>query len=193
MAAVVSDLTPISRPPEAHSNFRRGQLLVLLSTFNGPLTVDRIGYLEFFAANPHLIIRDEVGSVRLQLAGFSPSALTYQSAPERFANRRARLRTDLAALTAWGYAQATVDEGRIVVGITASGSQRSDDLTSLYADSYRASIELIRPLFRQSDTALARLASEWLTGTDRRIDILDLDLNAQLRLELDMSFPEEHG
>jgi hypothetical protein len=174
--ADVSDLSPASRPPEAHSSFRRGQLLVLLSTFEAPLTIDRVGYMEFFAAHPHLVIHDEAGSVRLQLAGFSPSALTYQSAPERFANRRARLRTDLSALTAWGYTQAGVDDGRIVVGLTGLGRRHAAEMTSLYADSYRASIDLIRPLFRLSDGALARRASEWMAGTDQRVDILDVDL-----------------
>lgn len=180
----MTDLSPASRPPESHANFRRGQLLVLLSTFDVPLTIDRIGYLEFFADNPHLVLRDKTSSVRLQLAGFSPSALTYQSAPERFANRRSRLRTDLASLTAWGYAQPTVDDGRIVVGLTDMGRERAGELTSLYADAYRASIELVRPLFRQSDSMLARRASEWLAGGDQRVDVLDVDLQTQLRLEL---------
>ena len=189
----VTDLSPASRPPEAHSSFRRGQLLVLLSTFEASLTIDRIGYLEFFAANPHLVIRDDVGSVRLQLAGFSPSALTYQSAPERFANRRSRLRTDLSALTAWGYAQVGIDDGRIAVGLTELGRRHAGDLTSLYADAYRASIELIRPLFRQSDAALARRASEWLAGIDHKVDILDVDLQAQFRLDIDASSREEIG
>lgn len=180
----MSDLSPASQPPETHSSFRRGQLLVLLSTFNAPLTIDRIGYLEFFAANPHLVIDNAADSVRLQLAGFSPSALTYQSAPERFANRRSRVRTDLAALTAWGYAKTVIDDGRIAVELTDNGRSRASELTSLYADAYRASIELIRPLFRHSDTALARKASEWLAGNDRRVDILDVDLETQLELEL---------
>lgn len=188
----MSDLSPASQPPETHSSFRRGQLLVLLSTFKAALTIDRIGYLEFFAANPHLVIHDDVDSVRLQLAGFSPSALTYQSAPERFANRRSRLRTDLSALTAWGYAETGVAEGRIAVGLTDMGRSRASELTSLYADAYRASIELIRPLFRHSDTALAHKASEWLAGGDRRVDILDVDLEIQLDLELTPPSGEVH-
>jgi hypothetical protein len=179
------DLSPASRPPEAHPNFRRGQLLVLLATFDEALTIDRIGYLEFFAANPHLAIRDELGSVRLQLAGFSPAALSYQSAPERFANRRSRLRTDLSALTAWGYAEVRIDDGRIVVGLTARGRANASELSTLYADAYRQSIELIRPLFRQSDAALAAKASDWLAGSDQRVDILDVNLEAQVRFEFD--------
>ena len=63
----------------------------------------------------------------------------------------------------------------------------------MYADAYRASIQLIRPLFRQSDVALARRASEWLAGTDNRVDILDVDLQAQVRLEIDASSGEGIG
>ncbi len=180
----MSDLAPASRPPETHANFRRGQLLVLLSSFQAPMTIDRIGYLEFFAANPHLVIEDNDRSVRLQLAGFSPSALSYQSAPERFANRRSRLRTDLAALAAWGYAQVVIEEGRILVGLTGLGKENAAELISLYADSYRSSIDLIRPLFSHSDGKLAKLASKWLARPDRHVDILDVDLNTQLSLEL---------
>lgn len=180
----MSDLAPASRSPESHASFRRGQLLVLLAAFDAPMALDRIGYLEFFAANPHLVIRDEAESVRLQLAGFSPSALSYQSAPERFANRRSRLRTDLSALTAWGYASVSVDEGRIVVGLTDTGRERSGQLVSLYADAYRTSIDLVRPMFRLSPTALAKKASEWLSKADRHLDILDVDLDTQLHFDL---------
>jgi len=149
---------------------------VLLSLFPDPLTIDRIGYLEFFAANPHLIVRDGTDAVRLQLAGFNPDALSYQSAPERYANRRARLRSDLAALTSWGYAHPVVDDGRIACVLTDLGRRQAGQLTSLYADAYRQSIQLIRPLFRLTDTALARKASEWLAIGDLRVDVLDLDL-----------------
>jgi len=187
----MSDLAPASRSPESHANFRRGQLLVLLAAFDAPMPLDRIGYLEFFAANPHLVIRDEAESVRLQLAGFSPSALSYQSAPERFANRRSRLRTDLSALTAWGYATVSVDEGRIVVGLTDTGRERSGELVSLYADAYRSSIDLVRPMFRLSPTALAKKAAEWLSKADRHLDILDVDLDTQLRFDLDGTPTEE--
>lgn len=179
----MSDLAPASRPPETHASFRRGQLLVLLSSFQAAMTVDRIGYLEFFAANPHLVVKDDDRSVRLQLAGFSPSVLSYQSAPERFANRRSRLRTDLAALSAWGYAEVVVEGGRILVGLTEAGQRSAAELISLYADSYRSSIDLIRPLFREADGTLAKRASQWLEGYDQRLDILDVDLESQLALD----------
>jgi hypothetical protein len=169
------DLAPVSRPPETNGNFRRGQLLLLLSLFSEPLPIDRIGYLEFFAANPHLIVSDR-DAVRLELAGFNPDALSYQSAPERFTNRRSRLRSDLAGLTAWGYAAPRLVDGRIACELTTNGREAASQLTSLYADAYRRSVEMLRPFFRLSDAALARKANQWLRiSDDNRIDLLDLE------------------
>src|SRR5579872_6020965 len=169
------EFTPVSLPPETNANFRRGQLLLLLSMLSDPLPIDRIGYLEFFAANPHLIVRDN-DAVRLELAGFHPDALSYQSAPERYANRRSRLRSDLAALTAWGYAKPQLVDGRITCGVTPGGRSAASRLTSLYADAYRRSVEILFPLFKLSDQALARQANRWLHVSDEaKIDLLDLE------------------
>lgn len=178
------EFTAVSRPPETNAVFRRGQLLVLLSTFDAPLNIDRIGYFEFFAANPHLVVQGS-DAVRLELAGFSPAALSYQSAPERYANRRARLRSDLAALTAWGYARPSTVDGRIVCELTDRGRGEAQSFESLYADAYRQSIDMIRPLFRLSDARLAARASEWLSGGGMRLDILDVDSEFQPTLNLD--------
>jgi hypothetical protein len=170
------DLSPVSRPPESNPAFRRGQLLLLLSMFTDPLTIDRIGYLEFFAANPHLVVQKELDATRLELAGLNPDALSYQSAPERYSNRRSRLRSDLAGLTAWGMAIPTILEGRIACALTPKGRESAAQLTTLYADAYRQSVETIRPLFKLNDSALARRVNEWLRVPDEvRIDLLDLD------------------
>jgi hypothetical protein len=175
--SLMPDLTPVSRPPETNPHFRRGQLLLLLSMFDSPLKTDRIGYLEFFAANPHLVIRSDLDAVRLELAGFNPDALSYQSAPQRYTNRRSRLRSDLAALTAWGFAAPSLVEGRIACALTPAGREAASRLTSLYAEAYRTSVDLVRPtLNRLSDTQLAKKASEWLRiPEDARIDLLDLE------------------
>jgi hypothetical protein len=166
-----------ARAPDSLPEFRRGQLLVLLAEFDDPLTIDRIGYLEFFASNPHLVIRDGPDAVRLELRGFSPDALKYQSAPERYVNQRSRLRSDLAALTAWGYAQPSSLDGRIVCGATRQGREAAATLTSLYSDAFRASIQLVTPLFRGSDTAIARKVREWLNVDDFHVDLLDLEMD----------------
>lgn len=111
------DVVPISVPPEVHPALRRGQLLVLLEQFTGLVTIDRIGYIEFFAANPFLIWRQPCKErTQLLLAGLSPKALSYQATVERFANRRTRLRSDLAALASWGYLVPGVIDKRHCVG-----------------------------------------------------------------------------
>ena len=129
-------------------------------------------------------MRSSLDAVRLELAGFNPDALTYQSAPERYSNRRSRLRSDLAGLTAWGYASPTLVDGRISCALTPTGRAAADGLSSLYADAYRRSVDLLRPLFRLSDTALAKKVNEWLhISEDSRIDLLDFE-PGQLSLDV---------
>jgi hypothetical protein len=178
-------LTPISVPPEAHASFRRGQLLVLLEQFDEPLGLDRLGYLEFFAANPYLVLRSEQSErARLRLAGFNPRALSYQATTERYANRRTRLRSDLGALAAWGYLDTSTRDGRLTCALTELGRDRAGTLVSLYADAYRVSVSLVRPKMRNlSDTALARQVQQWLRIDDLRIDLLDTDFDFEADLQ----------
>jgi hypothetical protein len=175
---VPADFAPISVPPEVHPAFRRGQLLVLLENFEQSVPLERVGYLEFFAANPFLILREDSRErTRLLLAGFNPIALSYQAAAERYANRRTRLRSDLGALTAWGYAEVAAQDGHVACRLTSEGRERARRLTSLYADAYRASLRLIWPVFgRVSDTALAAKVREWLNTDDFHIDLWDFDV-----------------
>lgn len=173
---MLDSLGPISLPPESHASFRRGQLLLLMEQFDSPLSVDRVGYLEFFAANPYLIFRsDEPERIQLRLAGFHPGALSYQATTERYANRRTRLRSDLAALAAWGYLAASVEDGRLACFLTETGRARAAGLNSLYSDAYRLSVSLISPKLRGTETALAKRVQGWLRIGSMRIDLLDTD------------------
>ena len=175
---MLDSLAPISLPPEAHASFRRGQLLLLLAQFDEPVSIDRVGYLEFFAANPFLVFRsDEKERSQLRLAGFNPSALSYQATTERYANRRTRLRSDLAALASWGYLSATVVDGRLACSLTEVGRERAESMNSLYADAYRLSVSLVRPKMRGTDTALAKRVQSWLKIGRMRIDLLDAELS----------------
>lgn len=172
------DDSAISVPPEAHPALRRGQLLILLETLGGMVSVDRLGYIEFFAANPFLIWRtDSPERTRLQLAGFRPDALSYQASPERYANRRTRLRSDLGALSAWGYLDTSVVEGRIACGLTDAGRDAATSLTSLYADAFRTSVALVIPKTRNTtEVELARRVQGWLQISGMRIDLMEADL-----------------
>jgi hypothetical protein len=67
-------------------------------------------------------------------------------------------------------------DGRIACELTTAGREAATRLTSLYADAYRRSVEMLRPLFRLSDAALAKQANQWLRIPDEaRIDLLDLE------------------
>jgi hypothetical protein len=158
---------------------------VLLEQFDKPITVDRLGYLEFFSANPYLVLRNEPSErAQLRLAGFNPRALSYQATTERYANRRTRLRSDLGALSAWGYLKTSTLEGRLACVLTDLGRERSGTLVSLYAEAYRLSVSLIRPKMRNlSDTALARQVQQWLQIDDLRIDLLDTDFEFEADLQ----------
>lgn len=174
---MIDDLPAVSVPPEAHPAFRRGQLMLLLEHFEEPVTLERISLLDFFAANPYLIVRED-GSDRTQLllTGLSPLALSYQAAKERYANRRTRLHSDLAALTAWGYASITTADGMRACMLTDQGREAAASLSSLYADAYRVSVELIHGRFRRhTDAALSKRLQEWLNIEQFRIDLWDFE------------------
>ena len=180
-----SDLVPVSVPPEVHPSFRRGQLLVLLEHFTAPVTVDRVGYIEFFAANPFLVWRAESRErSRLQLAGMNPKAHAYQATAERYANRRSRLRSDLGALAAFGYLSTDAVDGLLACELTDAGRSAAEALDSLYADAYRLSVSLVLPKMRNvSNRKLGLLAQEWLQLDEMRIDLLDTDFEFEANLQ----------
>jgi hypothetical protein len=182
---MTSELVPVSVPPEVHPSFRRGQLLVLLEHFTAPVTVDRVGYIEFFAANPFLVWRSESRErSRLQLAGMNPKALAYQATAERYANRRSRLRSDLGALAAFGYMRTDAIDGLLACELTNAGRAAAEGLDSLYADAYRLSVSLVLPKMRNvSNRKLALLVQEWLQLDDMRIDLLDTDFEFEANLQ----------
>jgi hypothetical protein len=178
-------LAPVSIPPEAVPAFRRGQLLVMLGQFEGPVELDRIGYIEFFAANPYLVLRkDSPERTSLLLAGFNPKALSYQATTERYANRRTRLRSDLGALVAWKYARTSTVDGLIACELTSEGHEEADKLITLYADAYRLSVSLIRKEIKGlSNRALALKVQGWLRIDDLRIDLLDREFEFNTDLQ----------
>jgi hypothetical protein len=87
-------------------HFRLARLALLLELApqlpnHKPLDIERLGYYDFFAANPFLIVEVEDPLRRdLILAGFDSRNLSYQSSAQRFTSRRARLQHDLAMLVA---------------------------------------------------------------------------------------------
>ena len=174
---------PVPTSPEDNVTFRAARLLLLLAvaraTSRKISTIDRLGYLEFFADNPFMVVDtgndDHEGDIQqLELAGFSPVQLSYASSGQRFASRRERLKHDLALLLSRGLT--TVDETGYVT--TEHGERIAEQLDTVYADAYRTSATIVlRRLGRLSNAALqeaarARLGESWLL-----IDLLD-DINA---------------
>lgn len=165
--------------PEDSETFRRARMLLLLSVakISGRAlsSVDRLGYYEFFADSPHIVIdgdraRDRADRAALEVAGFSRVQLAYASSGARFMSRRRRLQHDLGQLVAYGLVELT----GAGYGITPAGQAVADDLSSVYADAYRRSAEIVlRRLATKSNAALERSVEEWLGHSWLLVDLLD--------------------
>jgi hypothetical protein len=166
--------------PDDLLTFRCARLLLLLDVaaaleLKKPLDIERLGFYDFFSANPFLVVgQDEDARRQVGLAGFSSYDLSYQSSGHRFANRRARLRNDLAVLIGYGAAAASVETKRVVYAISESGQVLVAELNSLYASAYRKSAEIVlRRLDRLADKRLREDAKRWLNDERLLIDLYD--------------------
>ncbi|CCH74891.1 conserved hypothetical protein [Nostocoides australiense Ben110] len=169
--------SPVPQAPDDYQRFRLGQLLLLVAvaTEQGkPVhTIDRLGYYDFFAANPFLMLGDsdagdQKAATEMRLAGFRQKQLSYTAPGARFVNRRERLRHDLALLVSYGLVELS-DEG---YRITSAGSTVSSQFESVYADSYRTSAALaLRRLVPLSDKRLTRVAQSWLGESSLWLDL----------------------
>ncbi|MEV0929117.1 ABC-three component system middle component 2 [Streptomyces phaeochromogenes] len=162
--------------PEDDTAFRLAQLLLLLEVIhtNGwSAGLDRLGMLDFFAANPFLIVNeDDPAYKRLVLAGFAAKPITYASPGQRFATRRSRIQHDLSLLVSYELAKVEVSEGFRTFVITPKGISVSLELKSLYADSYRSSAEIIGSrLHRLSDKKLQENCRSWLRADPALLDL----------------------
>lgn len=163
-----------SRAPEEHTTLRVAQLAILLSEIApaGGRTIDieRIGYYDFFAANPFAIFgpEDELERARLHRAAFDERQLSYASTGSRFANRRRRLQHDVAILVAYNLAVRR-EEG---YGLTERGADFVESLAALYADQYRASVQVVHERLKKlSDSKLAEAARGWLKTPSLILDL----------------------
>jgi hypothetical protein len=178
-AVEVSLTAPIPRGPEERVVFRLGQLALLFEvadTHSAPVrTVDRLGYYDFFSANPFIVVdgdarRDSADRLALRLAGFSDRQLSYASTGQRFASRRRRLQHDLALLIAYGLVTLTGDGYEL----TDDGRQLTGRLTSVYADAYREAARVVlQRLKPMSDARLRQRAQDWLGRSWLLLDLFD--------------------
>lgn len=161
-----------SQPPEEHRVFRLAQLAILLSEVatKKPIDLERLGYYDFFAANPFAIVGHEESHerARLHLAGFDERQLSYASTGSRFANRRRRLQHDVALLVAYGLAERRGDG----YAQTARGKEFVDQMTALYVDQYRESVRVVHVHLKNlSPMQLTTAAQRWLHSPSLLLDL----------------------
>ena len=168
--------------PENLLEFRLGQLVLLLSVAEKkdpthPLDVERIGYYDFFSANPFLVFGgDKERKRELVLAGLESKSLSYQSSAQRFSNRRARLQHDLALLVAYDLVHPRVHARYVSYGLTDEGRGFATKFGSLYARAYSKSASLIvRHLSKFSDTKIRDEATRWLKAAAFMVDLYDIE------------------
>jgi len=176
----VPGLSELSLRPDDLALQRSARLLLLLEVARGTklkkaLDVERLGYYDFFAANPFaLFAREEREGKEIVLAGFSSHDLSYQSSGHRFVTRRGRLQADLAYLVARALVEAAADSEarRVVYQLTEKGLDAAHRFVSIYAQSYRASVgHVLKRLDRLSDSALVREVRTRLEATGQLIDL----------------------
>lgn len=174
-----SDLmAPVALTPEENQVFRLARTLLLLSVADSigkPVTsLDRVGFYDFFADSPFIIVdgdsaRDDGDRLALELAGFEPNRLDYASSGARFTTRRRQLQHDIALLISRGLVTIT-DSG---YEPTSSGDATAAAMMTAYADAYRTSAEVvIRRLGNLSGTALERTVDQKLGESWLLVDLL---------------------
>lgn len=170
---------PTAVRPEDSTRFRLARMLLLLDVARHEgrkiPSLDRLGYYDFFADNPFIVLdgskkTDQDDAVTLEIAGFSRAQLAYASSGQRFASRRRRLQHDVAQLVALGLA--TIDSGGYA--ITSQGSNVADGLRTAYADAYRKSSEIVlRRLYSMTGKGLESKVEIWLGHSSLLLDLLD--------------------
>ncbi|WP_354391221.1 ABC-three component system middle component 2 [Streptomyces atratus] len=165
--------------PEDQDEFRLAQLLLLLEvskSFRVHPSLERLGVLDFFAANPFLVVQPNDSEYRdLVLAGFSIKPLTYASPGHRFVTRRSRLQNDLALLIAYGFATPDTNSGHRVYRISDAGQTAAERLSSIYAQAYRVSVDVIaKRVHKVAENKLSEFSRERLQADPALLDLLNL-------------------
>ena len=167
--------------PEDAILFNSSRLLLLFKTlteFRSMLTIglDRLCYYDFFSANPFIIVeKDDPMWLELEIEGFEPNKLEYDSTPQRFRTKRVSIKQYLCLLLSKGLIKIENQSGKILYSITAKGIETSDKINSLYAIAYKKSAYLvINKLKDLSDTKLWENASKWLEAKSFQVDLYDM-------------------
>ena len=164
--------------PDERQTMRLARVLLLLAEaplqpYKKPMDIERIAIYDFVADNPLLLFPEgEPQHDELLRAGFDPRSLSYHSASQRFANRRATLQDDLVQLLSLGLIAAARKSSTVSYVLTRRGDEVVTRLESSYADSYRASSRLIsNKLNRIASTPLQARVGQF---ADARPFVIDL-------------------
>lgn len=193
-----TDIPPVYIP-ERNPTFRLARIVLLLDVAHVQgrqvASIDRLGYYEFFADNPFMVIegdkaRDRNERATVELAGFNPIQLGYASSGQRFISRRRRLHHDVARLVALGL---TTLNGT-GYEITPRGTDLAEQLRSVYADAYRESAAIVLGrLVGLSGPKLEAKAEEWLGRSWLLLDLLDDVTDTELPPVQDIQGTEDHA
>jgi hypothetical protein len=157
--------------------FRWAQLLLVAQVHHcaekrkHPLTLDRLAIYAFFSAHPFLLFdaSSEVGGELIR-GGVEPASLAYAAAPDRLANRRRRIQTDVTSLAARGLVDIVAQQGRLVVELGADGERIALSLHSLHAQALRQSAnEVIATMDKLADRTLRHRANA--VATDKALPV----------------------
>lgn len=171
-------MAPVALVPDENQTFRLARTLLLLTVALNAgkkvTSLDRIGYYDFFADSPFMIVdgdseRDSADRLDLELAGFVPNRLDYASSGPRFVSRRRRLQHDLALLIGHGLAEITSTGYEA----TEAGVTAANQMSSAYADAFRASAAMVlRRLANMSGAELERTVDQKLGESWLLVDLL---------------------
>lgn len=161
--------------------FNSARILILFDVFDENdtlcgLNIEKIGYYDFFSAQPFLIFGNDEKSLKVQLLlnGFEETTIGYMSSSQRFVNRREKLKHYIALLISRDLVKTTVYNGEIVYSITEQGQNIADVFNTQYDFSYRKSAKLIIKKFKGWSTNKISLnAKKWLKAESFVVDLFD--------------------
>jgi DNA-binding PadR family transcriptional regulator len=164
--------------PEDDLLFNSSRLLLFFEAFNNLKPLDgidreRLCYYDFFASNPFIITkREDPLWLQLEMEGLDPCKLEYLSTAQRYRTKRESIKQYLALLVAKALISVQNEDGRILYQITQLGVETSHKITSMYAVTYRKSVQyIIRALEKYKDSELWENASKWLEAKSFQIDL----------------------
>jgi hypothetical protein len=140
------------------------------------INIERIGYFDFFSAQPFLIFREDDEDTRLDLIyyGFESKTISYGSSSQRFENRREKLKQYLAGLIVRDLITIENIDGELVYSITETGKIVADMFNNFYDAAYQKSAKLIiGKLKNMSNKKISANAREWLKAEPFVIDLYD--------------------